>query len=1066
MKKSTFLLTLCLCVCCCAREYIVSTSGNDKWPGTAARPFKTINKAVSLVKPGDIVTVRGGLYREQVRITCSGTAEKPIIFRGAAGETAFLFGGIPIGETWKKTPGYRFVYESSTPYAINMLFDSILLNRYLDVADMNLLDKTPGSYLLDKKSGKLYINTFSGRNPNSIGVVIIPWWGGKSEAGHGGGRTGNILQSYSADTTDLYQMNKGIMVYGSHIIIENFTVGFWPGQNIRVNKPAQYVTVRNNTVFGGTCGIMLYGTVKNCTVINNRVFRVAGTGIQLAGDGTRCLVKGNYVFNCGACAPFKGAKEGSSGNIFNIAHYGAFTYSDIIDNTVVSTDKERCGKILMRNKGAIRRFTTQTGNVFYGGGVSLYAGEKSSALLANNTCFQGQIRIGSLKTDNKYEPTIKDNLFIRDNNDPKFADVHHRDFRLRPDSSHIGKGAFPKAGNMLYVKPDGKGDGSVPAKASSLADALKKIRGAKAVVYMLPGTYTGNAVISSDVKIANAEGGKVIFANGELKGKGNVTIDGIIFKNSTVAVQGNLLVRRSVLDKSKVAGKNVTLENDTFRNSAVTGKIILRNSFVCGTGNSFAADGMVSENNCFNVKGALTAFQRKVKEVHKSFFRAVKLNADYTLPTGSALACMGIDCSVIGGQKVAPFKQDIVIENLQSRQISADSVLVSWDVPRGYCNVNVRVSCVETRKTFFGGSSNQGRLYSTHGEVLVQKLVPGYTYIFKCFYYPVDGSKMLSKNLKVKISKDFTHKPVTLNVDPKVKGAFPTIGAALLKAGPGDTIIVAPGVYTEEINLYLSDLTLKSKVPGKAFLNVANLFNYAIKATGISNLVIDGFQFIGLPYSAGGKTLWLNNTRNVTVRNCFFHRPDRGRGVSNIQFLGNHVDGVLVENCMFDSGFHGIWIYPGKNVTVRNCSFYGNGVNAIHVGCEQGWKTEIYNNIFQDTVSNHNSPAVTVAEHGPHIYCDYNIYWKTKRAPRQCYYGFGRHKKGNTYSAPWSVKKRNMPPTLKGVQQRFGIEKHAIEADPCFTDVTKADFTLKPGSPAIKGGRNGKNIGVDFSIFK
>ena len=348
----------------------------------------------------------------------------------------------------------------------------------------------------------------------------------------------------------------------------------------------------------------------------------------------------------------------------------------------------------------------------------------------------------------------------------------------------------------------------------------------------------------------------------------------------------------------------------------------------------------------------------------------------------------------------------------------------------------------------------------------MRKLEPGKSYEFSCIFDPIDGGKKVAKALSLKVSGEFKHTPVTLTVDPKDGKAFKSISQALLKAGPGDTIIVAPGVYTEELNVYLSGLTLKSKVPGKAYLNIANLLNYAIKVRGASNVTVDGFQFIGLPYSAGAKTFWLSGTRNVTLRNCYFHRPDKGKGVSNIQFLGNDVDGVLVENCMFDSGFHGIWIYPGKNVTIRNCSFYGNGVNAIHVGCEQGWKTEIYNNIFQDTVSNHHSPAVSVAEHGPHIYCDYNIYWKTQRAPRQRYYGFGRHNPKSTYSAAWSVKKKNLPETMKEVRSRFGIEKHAMEVDPCFADVKKADFTLKPNSPAFKKGRDGKNIGADFSIFK
>ncbi|MBQ9754839.1 MAG: right-handed parallel beta-helix repeat-containing protein [Lentisphaeria bacterium] len=1067
MKSLSLLLALSMAFCCCAKEYFVAVDGNDKGPGSKEKPFRNINRALADLQPGDIVTVRGGVYREQVLMRRSGTQAKPIILRGAPGETVLISSGFPVKGTWKKTPGYRYVYENTFPYAVSILFDSILINRYLGVEDMALLDKTPGGYFQDTKTGKLYINTFTGRNPNTINVMIIPWWGGRGEAGFGGGKTGNNLQKFSANTGELYQWNKGFMVTGSNIIVENFHLGFWPGQGIRVNAPAQNVTVRNNTVFGGTCGIMLYGAVANCKILNNKVFRVAGSGIQLAGSGTKCLAKGNHVFNCGTCSPFKAAKEASSGNIFNIAHYGAYSYTDIIDNTVVSTDKERCGRTLMRNKGAIRKHTTQTGNVFYGGGVSLYAAEKSTAVLSNNTCFQGQINIGKLKTENKYTPVMENNLFIsdKDKKDPRFADVFHHDFRLRADSPHLGKGAFPKIGNMLYVKPAGNGDGSTPARAASLAAALKKIKGKDPVVYMLPGVYSGKAVVSGDVRIANHEGGKVTVDKGAFSGKGNVTFDGIIFKNSSVVLKGNLLVRRSVFDRSNVNAAKTVLENCTFRNSDVAGKIILRNSFVCGTGNSFAFGGMISENNCFNAQKALEAFQSRVKENHKSFFRNVKLNADYTLPADSNLSSAGLDCSVIGGRGVAPFKQSVKIENLQIKQLSADSAMISWDTPRHYCNVNVRMKCVESRKMLPGNSFHQESLRSTHGEILLQDLIPGNTYQINCHFYPLNGEKMVTKSLTFKVSNSHTHKAATLIVDKKAPGAFRTIGEAISKAGVGDTILVGPGVYTEELNLYIDKVTLKSRIPGKAHLNVAERLNYALKVTRARGVTVDGFQFVGLPYSAGRKALWISGTKDFTLRNCFFHRRAGGR-VSNIQFLGHSVNNVLVENCVFDSGFHGIWIYPGKDVTIRNCTFYGNGVNAIHVGCEQRWKTEIYNNIFQDTVSNHHTAAVTVAEHGPHVYCDYNIYWKTQRAPRQCYYAFGRHKPGHSYSAPWSVKKRNQPETLKETQRRFGVEKHAIEADPRFADVTKADFSLKPGSPAFERGKNGKNIGADFSIFK
>ncbi|NLF95068.1 MAG: DUF1565 domain-containing protein [Oligosphaeraceae bacterium] len=98
-----------------AAEYFVASSGSDDSPGSREAPFRTIGKAAALVQAGDVVTVRGGTYREQITIRSSGTAEAPIVFRGAPGETAVLTAGFPFPEAWKKTAGYRSVWENTSP---------------------------------------------------------------------------------------------------------------------------------------------------------------------------------------------------------------------------------------------------------------------------------------------------------------------------------------------------------------------------------------------------------------------------------------------------------------------------------------------------------------------------------------------------------------------------------------------------------------------------------------------------------------------------------------------------------------------------------------------------------------------------------------------------------------------------------------------------------------------------------------------------------------------------------------------------------------------------------------
>ena len=61
--------------------YYVSPAGNDKNPGSAARPWKTIQHAADRMAPGDTVVVGAGSYNERVQVTISGLAGAPIHYR-------------------------------------------------------------------------------------------------------------------------------------------------------------------------------------------------------------------------------------------------------------------------------------------------------------------------------------------------------------------------------------------------------------------------------------------------------------------------------------------------------------------------------------------------------------------------------------------------------------------------------------------------------------------------------------------------------------------------------------------------------------------------------------------------------------------------------------------------------------------------------------------------------------------------------------------------------------------------------------------------------------------------
>ncbi|MBR7063696.1 MAG: right-handed parallel beta-helix repeat-containing protein [Treponema sp.] len=73
-----------------SKAYYVSPSGNDTNSGTISSPFKTIQKAVDKVQPGEAVIIREGTYAERVKIQKSGTPDKPIVIRSFPGEQATL----------------------------------------------------------------------------------------------------------------------------------------------------------------------------------------------------------------------------------------------------------------------------------------------------------------------------------------------------------------------------------------------------------------------------------------------------------------------------------------------------------------------------------------------------------------------------------------------------------------------------------------------------------------------------------------------------------------------------------------------------------------------------------------------------------------------------------------------------------------------------------------------------------------------------------------------------------------------------------------------------------------
>ncbi len=113
----------CVAETSAGKHYHVSVNGHDTNDGSASRPLRTISAAAELARPGDVITVRAGVYRERINPPRGGTSDaKRIVYQAATGEKVAIKGSEVIKtwqkvnrDTWKVTIGNRF-FGDFNPY--------------------------------------------------------------------------------------------------------------------------------------------------------------------------------------------------------------------------------------------------------------------------------------------------------------------------------------------------------------------------------------------------------------------------------------------------------------------------------------------------------------------------------------------------------------------------------------------------------------------------------------------------------------------------------------------------------------------------------------------------------------------------------------------------------------------------------------------------------------------------------------------------------------------------------------------------------------------------------------
>jgi len=113
-----------------AQTYYVSVNGDDGNNGlTLDKPFRTIQKAASVMKPGSTCKIRQGIYRETVRPVYSGLAGAPLTFEAYNGEYAVISGADPItGWTPGGVAGKPAIYKASMRWTLGTYHNQLFVD--------------------------------------------------------------------------------------------------------------------------------------------------------------------------------------------------------------------------------------------------------------------------------------------------------------------------------------------------------------------------------------------------------------------------------------------------------------------------------------------------------------------------------------------------------------------------------------------------------------------------------------------------------------------------------------------------------------------------------------------------------------------------------------------------------------------------------------------------------------------------------------------------------------------------------------------------------------------------
>jgi hypothetical protein len=311
---------------------------SDENVGTEQLPFRTINRAAQVVRPGERVWIHAGVYREMVEPRLSGEGpDRMIAYEAVPGEQVIVKGSRVVEGRWESSSrqfagrsrqysrrlwmttlpdawfadGYNafgtpnataeemdlmpwaLAWKGRLPYTLprGLLFQDG--RRMAQLATYEDLVRLPGSYWVDADGKTVHIHAFGGGDPNGslFEAAVQPHIIKPQAAGFGFVRVSGLILEHCANSFLRTGIGALFTMGGHHWIIERNTVrhvnsvGIEIGFDVFERKDKRY-TQRQDPNLGHT--IVRSNTISDC-----------GTAGIRGHTNNHALVERNEITDCG-----------------------------------------------------------------------------------------------------------------------------------------------------------------------------------------------------------------------------------------------------------------------------------------------------------------------------------------------------------------------------------------------------------------------------------------------------------------------------------------------------------------------------------------------------------------------------------------------------------------------------------------------------------------------------------------------------------------------------------------------------------------------------------------------